>query len=102
AREVPRAYRRREALPSAVRRPDCQRGEQTDLPEPEPHRLPHPQVPRQPWLPRVRDPDPPAGLWRGKRPAVHLLPHLPRPETLPPDRSRALPEAARGGRIREG
>ena len=40
--------------------------------------LVHLPVLKRAGLPRVRDPDPPANLRRGKRPAVHHVPQLPR------------------------
>ena len=51
---------------------------------------------------RVRDPDPPADLRRGKRPAVHHVPQLPWPEALPEDSARTLPQAPHCWRFRTG
>src|SRR5208337_243200 len=102
AGEIPRPHRRGETLPAAVRRPDRERGEPAGVPGPEPDPFLDPAVPRRPGLPRVRDPDPPAGLRRGKRPAVHHVPQLPGPETLPEDSARTIPQAPRGRRFRAG
>ena len=102
AREVPRAQGHREALPAAVPRPRHERAGPRDLQDPEPDRLGHSILPLRPGLSRVRDAHAPADLRRGERAPVHDASQLPRPDPLPPDRARALPQAARGRRVRAG
>ncbi len=100
AREVPRAQGHGEALPAAVPRPRDERAGPRDLPDAKPGGLGDPVLPLRPGLPRVRDPHAPADLRRGERPPVHDASQLPRPDPLPPHRARALPEEARGRRVR--
>ena len=61
-----------------------------------------PPLPRRPGLPRGRDARPPAALRRRGGPTLHHPPQRARPDLLPADRRRALPEAADRRRLRAG
>jgi len=57
-REIPRAQEYRDPLPAALPRPDHERGEPRDVPDPEQDHLAPAAVPLRAGLPGVRDPRP--------------------------------------------
>ncbi len=102
-RQVARHHRPRHPLPPALRRPVGHRGG--------PARRfllrsrlvsPHPAVARGPRLHRGRDAGVPPDPRRRHGQAVHHPPQRPRPRPVPAHRARAVPEAARRRRLREG
>ena len=100
AGHLPRPHGRRAALPQALPRPADERGDARRLPHPQPRRRRDPAPSRRGRLRRGRDAGAAAALRRRLRGAVRHPLELPRAGLLPPDRDRALPEAADRRRAR--
>ena len=100
AGHVPRAHGRRAPLPQALPRPARQRGDASRLRPAGAHRLRRARLPRRRGLRRGRDAGAAAALRRRLRAPVRDAPQRARARPLPPDRDRALPEAADRRRAR--
>ena len=98
ARQAPRAHRRRDPLPAALRRPGGQRAHPGDLPDPPHRRAGDPRAPRGPRVHRGRGPGAAVDTGRGERTPVRHPPQRPRHRPLPAHRARAAPQAAHRGR----
>ena len=101
-RQVARPDRPRHPLPPALRRPVGHRRGPRHLPPAQPGGQPPPPLARGPGLRRGGDADLPPHPRRGPGQALRHPPQRPRHRPLPAHRPRALPEAAGGGRLREG
>ncbi len=101
-RQVARPHRRRHALPAALRRPLGHRGRAAHVRAAQPRRLAHAALARGPRVHRSRDADLPPDPGRCDREAVRHAPQRARPRLVPAHRARAVPEAPRRRRVREG
>ena len=100
AREVARPARPRDPLPSALRGPDRQSRGGAAAARPRQAGLGHAPLPGRPGLRGGGDPDPAAAARRRTGPALRHASQRARHRPLPAHSSRALPQAAAGGRFR--